>query len=214
MFIISCKWIENSKLFQLLETICYFHPEEKIVVVDSDSEDKSYIERIDSNVIVEDISNKNYLEGALWYCFEKYQEENFFYLIHDSMILNDRIELKSPDISYFTNFDFAYNNQYGSQIMKNFVISEIETKTSYNYHEPPVAVFGSCIFVSRNFLERIKTKGFDKILPQNKMEMEAMERLWAIIIHQEGYDLEEIVLCKPNEFSNEKYIKKFWLGRQ
>jgi hypothetical protein len=213
MFVIACKWIEDSEILQLIESIKNHQPNETIVVVDSDSENKKYFDDIKDRVIIEDISNKNYLEGALWYCYEKYKDEDFFYLVQDSMILKRNLEeLKNFEVTYFTSFPYHYNMQYGNN-MKTYCAEIIKQKTKYEYKTPKLAVFGSVVFVKRSFLDKLKLKGFDNVLPKNKMEMESLERIWAIIIEQEGYQMENIILVRSEEFSDNQYFDKFWLGR-
>jgi len=69
MFVIPCKY--NPKfpfVIDLVKSIRKFHPTEKIVIVDSDSDDKSYFSALEKyNVIIEDIGNKNWMVGAYWY---------------------------------------------------------------------------------------------------------------------------------------------------
>ena len=87
----------NAKFIpQCINSIINFHPNEKIVLVDSDSHNKEYFNKLPKNVIIADIGNKNYMEGALWYCYEKSPEEDFFYLIQDSMSLMVILKLRQP----------------------------------------------------------------------------------------------------------------------
>ena len=61
MFVIACKWTEKSLILDCVNSIIKFHPEEKIVVVDSNSDNKEYFKKLPQNVIVADINNNNYL---------------------------------------------------------------------------------------------------------------------------------------------------------
>ena len=133
MFIIACKWNENSRITHLIESIKKFQPDEKIVVVDSDSENKEYFKDIKNECIIEDIKNVNYLEGALWYCYEKYKNEDFFYLLQDSMILKRNIEeLKKNEITHLSYFPYHYNPKYGDD-MEIYCRDILEERTSYIY---------------------------------------------------------------------------------
>lgn len=214
MFIIACKWVEHSKLFELVESIKKNQPEEKIVVVDSNSNDKSYFEKIKNDCIIEDFGNSNYLEGALWYCYEKYKDENFFYLVQDSMILKKNLNfLKDKDVTHLSYFPYHYNYQYGNQ-MYQYCSTILHEKTNYKYIVPKYAIFGSTLYLKREVLDKLKINGFNNVLPTNKMEMESLERLWAVVLEQEGYNVEEIGLCRNDKFSENEYFDKFWLGRQ
>ena len=70
MFVIPTKnsgYIENC-----IKSIRDVGHTEDICVVDSNSEDKSYFDHIKKyNVIIEDISNINYVDGAIWHCYDR-----------------------------------------------------------------------------------------------------------------------------------------------
>lgn len=214
MFIVVCKWADNSKVLESIEAVKKYHPNELVAVVDSDSSDKSYFNNLPKDVMILDIANKNYLEGALWYCYNHFPNEDFFYLIQDSMILLKNIdELKNRDFTHLSYFPFHYNEQYGHGVMREYSINQIN-KTKYQYLEPNYAVFGSTLYIKRSLLDKIKEKGFDTVLPTNKMEHEALERLWAVVLTQEGYDIEKNGLVRNTSFGTNPYFVKYWLGRQ
>ena len=90
----------------------------------------------------------------------------------------------------------------------------LEERTSYIYKPTTYAVFGSTIYIKRSLLDILKNKGFNKVLPTNKMQMESLERLWAIVLEQEGYDIKTIGLVENTVFKDNDYFDKFWLDRQ
>lgn len=61
MFVIPCKFNSNHPfIVNLVEDITNGHSFKKIVVVDSDSEDKSYFDKLRKyDIIIEDVKNKN-----------------------------------------------------------------------------------------------------------------------------------------------------------
>jgi glycosyltransferase involved in cell wall biosynthesis len=60
MFVIPCKYNQKFPfIIELVESIRKHHPVEKIVVVDSDSNDKTYFSSLSKyDVIVEDVKNQ------------------------------------------------------------------------------------------------------------------------------------------------------------
>ena len=66
MFVIPCKYNSNFPfVIELVESIRKFHPNEKIVVIDSDSNDKTYFSILSEyDVIIEDAKNSNWMIGA------------------------------------------------------------------------------------------------------------------------------------------------------
>ena len=87
-----------------VKSISFLHPDEKIVVVDSASPDKSYFEelkKINPNVIIEDVNNTGYEAGAWWHAFNKYPNEEVYCFIQDGLILKESIEEFFPRENVF-----------------------------------------------------------------------------------------------------------------
>jgi hypothetical protein len=77
------------------------HGNDEIVVVDSDSEDKSYYAKVRRipNTHLLDVANRHYVIGALWRALETFQD-SFVYLLHDSMILKNNVSfLEDHDVT-------------------------------------------------------------------------------------------------------------------
>jgi hypothetical protein len=107
MFVISCKYSQKwNWIINLIPQIRKFHPFEEIVVVDSDSEDKSYFEIIKIyNVIIEDVKNKGFQIGAYWHTFKKYPNRPFYYFMHDSMIVKANLDnYKNKDLTLIATY--------------------------------------------------------------------------------------------------------------
>ena len=222
MFIIPCKYTANSPIVDCIRSIRKRYLNDLIVIVDSDSDDKSYFDLVEEyNVVIEDISNKNFLDGALWYCFEKYKNENFFYLIQDSMKIKMNFDYVEDDdftcISSFPNTCWSENFEGGSAAQINFSKNALK-KTNYEYLGPEVdwhPVFGISFFISRSLLQTLKDNGMDKYLPTSKMEMEASERVWGMVLYQEGIDVKSAcIMDTPIHTRPNPIISKTWLYRQ
>ena len=101
MFVIPCKYTGGSTLEEIkksyvsrsVASMRRLHPDEKILVVDSNSEDTSYLESLNkiNNVIGADAKNVNYLDGALWYALENYPDEEWFCLLQDTIFLKKNL---------------------------------------------------------------------------------------------------------------------------
>ena len=46
MFVVPCKYIEQSTIRECVDSILKYHPEEKVMIVDSFSENDSYLKQI------------------------------------------------------------------------------------------------------------------------------------------------------------------------
>lgn len=229
MFVIPCKFNQNKPfIYECVDSIKKHHPLEKIVVVDSDSEDKSYFSKIENdNVFIMDVKNKNYVIGAFWLAVDKYQDDDI-YLLHDSMILKNNISfMAESDVSsirYFRswfgvgglhlNGKYHYGYDTEQQLlwsMDNFKKNNLNFKISYFN-----GVFGSSFFCKRKVVDELKELNFNKILPENKWQDQAMERNLGIVFSSINHDhVLKNILGEHHESAYEnEYIRKIISGRQ
>lgn len=221
MFVIPCKYTSKSPVVECVKSIRKYYKDELIVVVDSDSNDKSYFDKIkeyDSEVL--DVGNKNYVNGALWHCYRKYKDEKFFYVIQDSMKIKmnfDYVEdLDFTCIASFPNTCWAENFEGGSEEHKRLA-KELISKTNYKYLESNIdwhPVFGNSVFISRKLLDSLEKNGYDKCLGENKQGEEATERIWGMVLYQEGIDVKKsCIMSTPIHTAPNPIISKKWIYR-
>ncbi len=190
MFVIPCKY--NPKfpfIIHLVESIRKFHPTEKIVVVDSASEDKSYFEELEKyNVIIENISNKNWMVGAYWHAFKKYPNEEYYFFMHDSIIVKDNLDyLKQKDLTIWMHFDRTVSNfnTWGNFITEN---------SKYEYVFSGCGCSGIIYFCKSKVMKRMLEMEADKFLPSTKDETGYCEGCYGFFLEEQGYDLRECSL--------------------
>lgn len=221
MFVIPCKYTSKSPVVGCVKSIRRHYPNDLIVVVDSDSDDKSYFGEVGKyDAIIEDVSNKNFVNGALWHCFKKYKDQQFFYVIQDSMKVKmnfDYVEDRDfTCIASFPNTCWAENFE-GGGLEHRRLAKELISKTDYNYLESDVdwhPVFGNSVFISRTLLERLHKKGYDKCLGTNKQGEESTERIWGMVLYQEGIDVKSsCIMDTPIHTKPNPIISKTWLYR-
>lgn len=191
-------------------------PNEKIVVVDGNSEDKSYYSLLNDVDIIE--GNENYEIGAVWKAYEKYPNEEYYMLLQDTTIpvtnLTNYYPKSDKEItSFFYSNDYE-SNQIGEQewCIKNMSLCDIP----YKSHGFKTFLFN--LFLCKNdFLSELKQKSFDKILPTNKTGSACMENLLGMVAVQLGYSVNYIfghIKETYNEFGvnlhrNDFIIKNF-----
>jgi len=189
MFVISCAFDErNPVIYECLANIKKFMPFEKICVAFSDDPmnfDKQKFSLIDD---VLTYNNKNYCDGALWLAYEKHKSEDFFYWIHDSLVIqNDLSYFKGKQATCIRWFPEGANNPD----MFNFIVENTLKNCDYKVNNDFIAIFGPILFLSRNILDKAKLFGVDKFKPTNKYEANAMERIWGIFLQYLGINLIE-----------------------
>jgi len=203
-FIIGCKFVAgNPVVYDCVRSIKEVYGDSaEIIVIDSDSEDKSYFSVLrDLGVVVDDAVNHHYTSGAIWYAFEKYVRDSYCFL-HDSMTVKEKIDdyAKSDitSIRYFNSGRFfreygggLYPGEFGFDSVEQFkwVNEQFRLHTSYSIPERFTGLYGSTSVCKRETLERLHKEGFSKVLPTNKHQDQGMERAWGIALTLGGYDL-------------------------
>lgn len=187
MFVIPCKYNPNYPfVIQLVKDIRAFHTNEKIVIVDSDSEDKSYFDILkEYDVIIEDINNKNWMVGAYWHTYKKYPDEDFYFFMHDSMRVKSNLEyLKEKDLSILMHFDRMVGNF-------NYWGDRINNESKYQYKLTGNGCFGPIFFCKNMVMKKMLEMGVDNFLPASKAETGYCEGCYGFFLEEQGYNLTE-----------------------
>jgi hypothetical protein len=190
MFVIPCKYNPQfSFVIDLVKSIREFHPTEKIVVVDSDSDDKSYFYEIEKyDAVVEDIKNLNWMVGAYWHSYKKYPNEDFYFFLHDSMIVKGNMDyLKEKDLTTLMYFDRMIGNF-------NTWSNLITENSKYNYVFSGYGCYGPIFFCKNEVMKRMLEMGADKFLPSTKDETGYCEGCYGFFLEEQGYSLKECSL--------------------
>lgn len=223
MFIIPCKFTPDCSIFECVSNINIHHPTEKIIIVDSNSLDTSYLDRIKkyNNVYISDKSNCNYEVGALWVAYEQYPNEPYYALIHDSLIIKNNIsKFISDNLSYvFMYFPEAMDiNEpaYG-------YVMETLGKTEYAFDNAElIGALGSMCVLKPNIMQNFIKKRLNvALLPTDKFQSQQSERMIGFCLSKEGVDLtvnniEGNFLSRVDETKNNQlfYFNKIFKARQ
>lgn len=219
MFVV-CSRVEQTEQVAVvctcIEAITKFHPNEKIVVVDSASSDKSYFEKlkkINPKVIIEDANNTAYETGAWWYAFDKYPNEETYCFLQDSLHLQRSIERffpKNDEVTIFNNraTNSGWMHDFGET--RSWAIANADlfgyelSSDDFKWKRFPIAIF-NCFLATNNLMKRMSTRRLNKILPTNKTGSQAFERMWGVVFKHERQHIKKI----PS-----KYFKKHFGGRE
>jgi len=202
MFVIPCKYSsEACFIFNIVSDIKKFHPNEKIIVVDSASKDKKYLTLLEKEgVIVEDINNMNWCIGAYWHVYKKYPNEDFYFFMHDSMRVKGELnDIKNNELTILCYFDRKICGSF------NQWSSKIEEETTFKYKNDGLGCYGPVFFCKNKVMRSLLKAGVDKLLPKNKAEIGFSEGAYGFFFEQLGYDLTKCSLygdILQNESSN------------
>jgi len=186
MFVISCKYTPISNyIIDLVQDIRQFHQQDKIVIVDSESEDKSYFEYLEKyNVIIEDINNKNWMIGAYWHTYKKYPFEDFYFFMHDSMRVKENLNfIKEQELTLMCYFDRNVCQSFNSWA------DIIKKTTTLNYKTDGLGCYGPIFFCKNIVMQKLLQLKVDTILPINKIGVGAAEGAYGFFFEELGYNL-------------------------
>ena len=190
MFVIACKFNPAYPfILQLVREIREHHPEEKVVVVDSNSTDKSYFKALeDLQVMVEDIGNENWMIGAYWHAYKKFPDEDYYYFLHDSMRVKANMDyLKINPLVTLCHFDRSISNF-------NNWSGRVESELGILYSRDGKGCYGPIFFCKNEVMRKLEFLGADNLLPTNKQETGFCEGMYGFLFEYLGYDLSKIAL--------------------
>lgn len=190
MFVIACKFVpENRFIFDLVASIREFHPDEKICVVDSDSEDKTYAIQLEKyDVIFLDAKNRNHMIGAYWHAYQKFPNEDFYYFMHDSMLVKSNLDyLKTRDLVTLCYFDRNQGNF-------NSWSSRVEDELNLPYTFEGLGCYGPIFFCANTVMKKLDELKIGEILPRSKQETGFCEGLYGFFFEYIGFDLKACAL--------------------
>lgn len=181
----------------------------QIVIVDSDSLEKSYMNDYANNefIHIEDIANTQYEGGAWHYAFRKYYAERYLF-IHDScevlssidyFLENEILAVQNPMNSWDSTNSWHVNKV--TEWIANTEWKEITNQFTM--------VQGSIFYAHRSVLEHLDSMGFYRNLPSGsptgKGSAEAYERYLGMALTLAGYE--------QHLKNNRLPIRKMFMGR-
>jgi len=235
MFIVPCKYNPLCLIERTIESIRKLYPTTKILVVDSNSDDKNYAKKLEQyNVIFADIKNCNYESGALWYAVDNYKED-YYIVMQDSVLLKKSIDeqINSEELFYcFINFfEDSMSNHMGTnpaafiarinEMLGEFEPLPTDTNTFYS------GVFGPNFIIKREMIDMMLDKKCNITLrPENKYDHQVQERVYGLIAKQCGVNVIKNTLIgnlhelmRGSGFNHQKetletdLITKIWLNK-
>jgi len=221
MFVIPCKFNEkNPIIFACVEAIRKYHPGEKIFVIDSNSTDIGYRNDLDSSVFFVDAKNINYQLEAYHIAFKDNSKEDFFYCIHDSLILQRNISfVEKSDLTTVRWWSSPPVNMGWDESGRDLSIwanEEMEKHLGYSMPLEYKGIFGSMLFASNKVFQDLSKSGVFNILARDKYESCAVERIVGIVLSNLGYDVTNSLQGEGGDlFSvyDETFVQKIHLER-
>lgn len=224
MFCFSFKYNPRSLIKECVDSVLKFHPNDKIVIIDSESEDKSYYEQYSDykNVIILDGINKTRQVGSFEIVYDHFPNESYYVMIHDSLFFKKSIQKFLDSSEEFISF--MYFPEIFNEEMKNFCINVFDNTP---YKTPNVGIqingsFGPLFIIKNSLIKKMKDCNLlAKFKSNSKIEDQYFERIIGICAEQEGYspekyNIEGNCLDRWMEIVNDdlEYCTKIFLTRQ
>lgn len=219
MFIVPCKFDPTRPvIYECVRSIRDHHPNEKILVVDSASEDKTYFHQIDAEVI--DADNTHYAVNGYYIGFQKYPDEDHYFLLYDSLFVRSNLDEfrtnKLTTVRHFktppTGFGF---DETGKELWP-WANSQCRNNMGFDLPQEFTGVFGPMWFCNGEVMRDLERLGLFKILPQTKFHLSMMERLVGVALGRLGYDPSNSLQGEMVDFYaafDNTYIEKTILDR-
>lgn len=162
-------------------------PDEPVCIVDNASPDRSYQADFPDLPIL-NVAESHYEAGAWWTAFAVFPDEPYYFFLHDSMVVQESLESYKTKPLWVPGYlaDFGGCSAYHQQLIKEFI-----ARTTYTFPERFYGAAGNVFFCQNDLMRRMKDRGMDQLLPKDKREAEAMERVWGIAFQQEGFDVKD-----------------------
>lgn len=192
MFIIPCKFDKNNPIiFECVQKIKETNPKERIIVVDSASEDKSYFKDL-LGVTIYATENRNYALNAYYQVWKDYPDEDFYFCIQDSLLVNDNLaHLKDQTLVTVRHFNCPPTPigwDADGNDLSEWANGKMGTHMGMSLPDIYVGVFGPMWFCKPEVMKALDQIGLFKILPENKYELCAMERIAGVAMMACGFD--------------------------
>ena len=187
MIVIPCHNTGRPYVVDCVQSIVAHMPAARILVVDTASPDKSYIPTVQAlGAAVDELPENVWDWGAFWHAYYAYPDEQFFYWLHDSTVVNQ--DLTWAERRPLTVL--ATLKQWEG-CMPNHILCTLRLLKQADYPMPDTfnGVFASMMFCQRAVLDRLVARGLDRIRVKERIEGESCERILGIGLEGEGFDL-------------------------
>jgi len=177
MWVVPCRF--DPVVFDCVAAIRAHFPDDKVCLVDSNSPDQSYMDRLDVDHII--TGNAHYSWGAYALAREQLDAESWA-LIHDGLIVQSHW---TPD-PFQTVRWFHEAGPLGDQ--RAFIVGET-TRLNIPFHNPYRGVLGPMMFADAEVLDDFERAGLWSIKPTTAVENSCVERIAGIAAEHLGYPI-------------------------
>ena len=176
LWVIPCRY--DPIVWDCVASIRRHFPDDEILLVDSNSPDRSYLDLIDVDHV--ETGNDRRHVGT-WKRALGYDADRFA-LIHDSLIVHAHWEPGDFQVVRWFHESGPPTDQ------RSFIDAELDS-IGHELPDSYAGIFGPMLFCTRDVLEDFAATGLLDAQPADVIEAAAMERLTGIVAADLGYDV-------------------------
>ena len=226
MFVFSCKYVPNSPVKETVDSILKHHPNEKIVIVDSQSDDHDYYKLFsdyDTVEVLYDI-NKHRVPGAFYQACKRYPDEPYYVNIQDCVLIKKSLQKFIDSEDEFISFAYFNDVIHNEDRQEYQYMQRVFEGTKYILPNPRttfIACFGPLYIIKNSLMKKFMDSGIlENMKSICKPDDEMGERIFGLLAEQEGYNpfhfnMEGDIMSKWSSMlsDNLEYFTKRFLGR-
>jgi hypothetical protein len=186
-FVVPCKFDPARPIvFDCVASIRLHHPDATIVVVDANSDDRSYLTDVDADLIGDFATGPTYTLATYKWAYDQLPDEQTFGLIHDSLIVNAPIPDPDP---LLTVRHFCTPPQGWGWDSQGVPLQDWAAQVApFPIPDQFVGILGPMWFCRRQVLADLVDFGLFDIPVLDKWQLCGMERVTGIALQACGYD--------------------------
>lgn len=193
MIVFPCHYVGGDLIFRAVEAAQRHMPDEPVLVVDSDSPDRTYMHHLPTDVTFADAHNRAYAPGAFWWAHH-HRPADFYYLLHDSLIVRDDLaDLRDREVTAVRWWPASAEGGWGwdsdGRPLHQWGGREWEEHVSAPMPPTFQGCFGPMLAVAGPVMDDLAGLGLDHIQAADKFEACALERMWGAALNLLGHDL-------------------------
>ena len=173
-------------VFDCVASIRKHHPDARIVVVDRASDDRSYLQDIDADLIGDFDRERCYPPAAYLWAYQQLPDEQTFALIHDSLTVHSPIPEPDPllCVRHFLTPPQGWGwDQHGVPLQ-----DWARSVAPFPIPDVFVGILGPMWLCTRQVMDDLIAHGLFDIPVLDKWQLCGMERVTGIALQQCGYD--------------------------
>jgi hypothetical protein len=221
LFVIPCKFDKSRPvIYEAVTAIQHHHDNPPIVVVDSDSDDKSYLKWCrDRGCIVADIGNHGYAHGAFAFAVRGFPNAEHYALIFDSLIVTANLDhLESQPLTTIRHWsnsehDWGWDrNSVHLSVWGNQQLHRMGIPFPTSYH----GILGPAMFAQRSVIDRLLAIGYYDTQIYDAFEHCGLERVAGICLEALDYSVTDSLQgthYSHDSHYSEEYIRKINMAR-